>query len=148
VKVGWWANSLVLAKDSDIVMEGMTSTTATAPQEEILFAVPLRGTQRTQDCKVADRLAIGGLRGAAEAVDRLSHARAAGQKSRAQLDALFDERPDIEQAGVAAIGSEDPDAGPNNEQLRAARECMAAAVGAKSAVPLAGAWRIAVLHCR
>jgi hypothetical protein len=142
VRTGWWSNSLVRA--SEVPSKSTSSALPRGPcaanfQSAVDFVAPLRGAVQTNSRKEINKLSIGGLRDTAGAVDRLAHARQAGAKIRADLEALLNKRHDIEQACVIAIGDTDPSAGPTPEQLREVRRCLAAAVGATSCEPYAPA---------
>ena len=129
-KRGRWSNQLVRSAEP----MALASQQSLAPVPAVHFAVPLRGRRAQDGKKAADALSVGGLRGTACSVDRLTDARAASAKVRHVLEELLDNQPEIQAACLAAVGSERL-AGPSLEQLELARAKVATVVNAASPHP-------------
>lgn len=79
-----------------------------------------------QDARAEENAhALGGMRHPARAVDRLLRARHVGNHIRQLLEGFLGRLPSIQDRCLVAVGSEDPQAGPTEAQVVAARQILA-----------------------
>ena len=124
----------------------------------INFKTPLRGREALCRLRKSEDIGdtVGGLRRPSRALNMNPGSRDIGYRIRSSLFSLFDASPKLIQICCSAIGSDDPHAGPNEEQLRLCRQAIALVVGASEWEPvhsiayntsvrpgLLGAWRLA-----
>lgn len=74
--------------------------------------------------------ALGGMRHPAIAVRRLARARQVGEYIRQRLEGLLQRAPQLLRRCIVAVGSQEPDAGPNESDLIASRRILARYLGA------------------
>ena len=127
-RVGVWGNQLV--RSSVTKPKPGAGHTANEEPRKLTFTTPLRGpVSDGKRRKVENNAALGGMRKPAKAVSSIPRLGALGGRIRVALDKFLEENPEIETACVNAIGSDDKNAGPNEEHIAKARAVFANILG-------------------
>eukprot|EP00439_Symbiodinium_sp_Y106_P060007 s2027_g8.t2 len=128
--VGRWRNTLVREEALAVGLDDAPGPEPhTIVEQKLTWRTPLRGSPEPTDSEKAEQASLGGMRHPRRASKRIEGYNAAGHSIFAEVLSYIGERPHVLQACMSAIGSEDPNAGPDKQAVAEVRGIMDRVLG-------------------